>query len=226
MSAVTINIPAIVALFDENKAVGKHTNAIKTMLGEPFMLGVLLAHLQEQGEQPEVLIDSNNKVKPCVSGQSSGTRLDAWIRTNSTLYQVEVKFWSAHGVGSGAGFRRNGEEWGKYRSRLWKTFWDEDRGIFREKSLQKVMTRMTPDPQDLGNLELKPLACLWSPVHDKGGAEPFFKVRPQKCDFEELWVFSVSTYLRQKSKESDTITLDLPDYADRVQLLNLIAPIA
>lgn len=226
MSLVTINIPAIIALFDEDKDVSKHTNAIKTMLGEPFMLGILLTYLQEKCIESEILVDKNNRIKPCVSGLSKGVRLDAWVRNHLTLFQVEVKFWSAHGVGSGAIFQKDHEEWEDYTHRLWNSFWNDDRGNFKEKSLQKVLCRMTPAAEDIGEREIKPLACLWSPIYDQRDKKPFFKVIPKEGDFDELWVFSVSTYLRMKANENHSLTINLPDYADRMQLLNLIAPIA
>lgn len=215
MSNVTLQIEELLHLFDEDRTATRHTNAIKTMLGEPFLLGLLVMYLQEQGEAPEILLDKDGQPVPCVTGHAKGHRLDAWLRTRTALYQVEVKFWSAHGVGSGGSFRKPTESWPQYGERLWASFWSESERNFKEKSLKKVLIPMTPDPKDQRGLPLKPLACLWSPVQPHGETGPFFSMATQGT-FESLQVFSASVYLRSKLSSAKTLTMTLPDYVQRM----------
>lgn len=215
-----INVRAVLSFFDEDRTVSKHSNAIKTMTGEEFMFALLIEYFSRSNFEAELVTHI------CTTGKSKGPRLDGWVKvkkagTNDahTFYQVEVKSWSAHGVGSGSRFvgpSSTTDDLAAYKREVWATYWSN--GRFIEDGLNKVLTPMKcPDPIAV----VKPLACLWSPVHPTGDATPFFFVRPEpRASFPEVFVFSASSFLRGIEANEPTLKLRLPQLAARMGRLD------
>lgn len=218
MSKLVLNVSSVLSFFDEDSSASRHSNAIKTMLGEEFMFALLIEYFQQSGGFAEVF---NRK---CTTGKRSGPRLDGWVKATKgdesepTYYQVEVKLWSAHGIGSGARVLRPGDDLAAYRQQLWKTYWRN--GRFIEQSLNKVLTPMAPPVE---NAKVRPLACLWSPVHPEGFEESFFDLDlDPSASFPKIFIFSASSFLRQMRDKEMPLELDLPELVERILCLSNI----
>lgn len=222
-STVRFNIDALLDLFDRDMEAKPYTSAIKAMLGEEMPFALLEHYFRES----QRLTVKRLPGRPSAGGPT-GHRLDGWITTqhggaNAICYQVEVKFWSIHGVGAGALAQAHGQSESDYRRALWITYWNH--GRFRGKSLDKVLEEMQP-PEGRTSDRPLPLACLWSPAHPEGLADPFFEVKGVRqtpaTPFESVWVFSASSYLRSlKAGDSphSFIELHLPELQRRQELL-------
>lgn len=222
-STVRFNIDALLDLFDRDMEAKPYTSAIKAMLGEEMPFALLEHYFRES----QRLTVNRLPGKPSAGGPA-GHRLDGWITTqqgdaNAVCYQVEVKFWSIHGVQSGALAQRPDQSESDYRRELWLTYWRNEK--FREISLDKVREEMQPPEGWIGERPL-PLACLWSPVHPTGLADPFFKVegkgQTSEAPPQSVWVFSASSYLRELQAREPSrrcIELDLPELQRRQELL-------
>jgi hypothetical protein len=216
MSNLIVNVNHVLSFFDEDRSVSRHSNAIKTVAGEEFMFALLIEYFRQSDIASEV-ID-----RKCTTGKPRGPRLDGWVKAQGKTepepiyYQVEVKLWSAHGVGSGAHFLKPSDDLATYRRKLWNTYWSK--GRFTEAGLNKVLTPMAcPIP----NAKVKPLACLWSPVHPDGFEAPFFEQRLEPPEpFPMVSVFSASSFLRSIKDKTPTLALHLPEVKERMQWLN------
>jgi len=165
-----------------------HATAIVAVAGEELGTGLLVHYLASKGVQASVLSDR------CTPGTTKGSRLDAWVDAGPTLYQVEVKNWSAHAYGRKRQLPVDAppEVTAKYRRDRWNEVWDGNR--FRNQSMGKVLLRMRP-PRQGGRVE--PLIVFWWALHPDGAAEPLFRMPVQRAAFPLVNVFSMSNYLRQ-----------------------------
>src|SRR5687767_14506054 len=95
---ITVNVESLLSFYDENREVGRHSNAIKTLAGEELGFALLIEYFNRIGVSAKLLN------RTCNTGNAKGSRLDGWIEAKSVslptiYYQVEVKSWSIHGVG-------------------------------------------------------------------------------------------------------------------------------
>ena len=220
MDKLRIDVNSILEFFDENRTVSKHSNAIKTVAGEEFMFALLFEYFRRANIEAELICRS------CTTGRQRGPRLDGWVKAQGkneaepTYYQVEVKLWSAHGVGGGARFFNPNDDLAEFKKRLWETYWDQENERFSDPVLNKVLTPMAC-PIAEGKIE--PLACLWSPVHPEGKVEPYFhRSLTPSTPFNRVWVFSASSFLRQIRDHEPTLEMQLPEVAERIRWLNQI----
>jgi len=217
MTTLSVNLREVLSFFDEDRSVTKHSNAIKTLAGEEFMFELLLNYFRRSGATADLVS------RKCTTGKSRGRRLDGWVKTEkfgqTTYYQVEVKSWSAHGVGGGSRFvspNANAAELAKYRREVWALYWAN--GRFIEDGLNKVLTPMKCPTE---GFTVRPLACLWAPVHPKGQEDPFFTVAlDPPTPFSKVDVFSASSFLRGVAASESELKLVLPDVAERMMWLN------
>lgn len=216
MHSVTVDVNRVLSFFDEDRTVSRHSNAIKTVAGEEFMFALLIKYFGRSGITAELFSTT------CTTGKPRGPRLDGWItaqgkgQAKPIFYQVEVKSWSAHGVGCGARFLRPSDDLATYKREVWKTYWSN--GRFTEEGLQKVLT---PMKCPVAGADVKPLACLWSAVHPEGLEEPFFNVEPNPPKpFQSVSVFSASSFLRSIREKEPSLILQLPEVKERMKWLN------
>jgi hypothetical protein len=142
----------------------------------------------------------------------------------------------------------------KRQIEIWKKYWDGQ--IFRQEDINKVLLKMQPPTANgkvIADAKVLPLVCLWEAVHPGDNAmegrpinttvplAEFFSVKPgeYKCskllktgdsltsaEFEELFVFSMSTYLRKLlANKIDLLELELPLVGERRDCLNKFFPI-
>ena len=100
--------------------------------------------------------------------------------------------------------------------------------LLRDPGAAKVLKKMkVPADPDLKRACVKPLLICWTPMAPENEPDSFlFQVatrpNPPDCDFSELWVFSISSYLR--SLEQATIALKMPIAAAKLRTLDRLLP--
>jgi len=209
-----VDVRELITFYDEDIEARPHANAIKTLAGEELGLAILMEYFRRKGDQVQLLDEL------CTTGKRRGVRLDGWLRVRNERetvdYQVEVKNWSFHSLGGRQlPLACTAEELGEFKRRTWNDYWMD--GRFREPELDKVLTAMRPAP---GADRREPLACLWVALHPEGRDEAFFPYPVVGCDFERVWIFSVSGFLR--SLRETTLDIDLPIASRRLHRLQRI----
>lgn len=194
-------------------------SALNMMLGEELALA-LIKDFFSRSKSPCNVLDS-----PCTQGTPKGNRLDAWIRVKSTEgehhYQREIKNWSAHSVGGKEAPSNTSEsELETFRIGRWANVFSITDKTLKEASARKVLTRMRPED---GSWKVRPLIIFWDTMHPDGKKESFFKVDVHDPNFDQLWVFSMSTYVRSLQKNNvNHIDVEMPDTLRRLSLISSI----
>jgi len=237
---LTLNVKDVLSFFDHLSPASKgHVSAIVGVIGEDLGISLLRHCLQELGIGTRVVTERGVPKTP-TNGTGRGHRLDRWLLADPsgdqprTLYQVEVKNWSATAIG-GKELRVDASESviRNYRKERWLSHWDADEGGFRDEIVGKVLGRMKLPIQmddESGQLtlilppfqqtEVEPLVCFWWATHFSGEDESLFRfplVNPVN-EFPGFWVFSMSNYLR--SLKVPEITLEMPSGSTRIDWLN------
>jgi len=162
---VSINRRALLRFFDEvpEDSCG-HATAVVAIAGEELGLALLLDYFSKTATPAKKLEGS------CSQGRKRGHRLDAWVERGSTLYQVEVKNWSAHSIG-GTPLRADAspQELSNFRMARWNEVWVN--GTLDDASATKVLERMR-SPRRGANVE--PLIVFWVAMLKEGKPYPFF----------------------------------------------------
>jgi hypothetical protein len=211
-STLWINTLELLQFYDDpnDAEQGMNAAAVNAVAGEELGLALLIDYLRS------VEVDASIMPGPCSTGKRSGYRLDGWISTPETIFQVEVKNWSAHSLGG----RRlpvdaGPEQSSRHRITVWQDYWTGK--TFRDESAAKVLEPMLA-PQ--GDKRIAPLIVFWDPMHPRGLPEPLFHVPLVDAAFPEVTVFSMSTYLR--SLKCANLQLPLPKTLARLKILNRI----
>lgn len=237
---VQVDVQQVLSFFDEKPPYSKgHATAIVSVLGEDLAAASLRDCLLANGASRVKI--RNDTVG---TGNRSGPRLDRWIEADlrggrRVLFQTEIKSWSAHAIkGRTLAIDASAADTKQYQETYWKRQWDSRRRTFKSSNVAKVLVHMEPR-FDQDDREQLPLVIYWSPVapgrsrykqdQSRGGhlfsiSEPTcdfpFDVPgswPEACGFKEVWVFSVSGYLR--SLGSATIELPMSNAAERFAIL-------
>ena len=237
---LNINVKDTLRFFDEKPVwAGKNVTAIVGMIGEDLNAACFRHYMESKGAKVTVLQDTVG------TGGSKGPRLDRWIIVDwdwpdgrsRTVFQTEIKNWSAFAIGGEKlSVQASRKEVAKYKKGRWESKWDPKHGTLRTKDIAKVLVPMKPPSyleQERENL--RPLLIFWEAVGPsrpannhlfcKPGPTYNFPFTPPStwpelgpCEFPELWVFSVSSYLR--SLPDATIELQMPNAADRLGILD------
>lgn len=227
---IGVNIRELLEFFDANELARPHASAIKNLIGEELAFAVLAQYFEKKGRAEKLPLR-------CTTGGRPGYWLDGWLRVSpgrgpATYYQVEVKSWSFHGIGSQSRRLRidcTPDDLQQHKQLVWASYWDDGRNLFTEDKLNKVLLKMDTPPGP----RVRPLLCLWEAVHPCGKPDEFFSVpvgeyRPTKNGvelprggFKEVHVFSVSSYLRnQLAGGKDVLCLELPAIGARLGWLD------
>ena len=216
-----INIRETLLFFDEAPADSrKHATAMVAVFGEDLGASLLCRHMEERGDSARVITHGGTPLQP-TNGTGSGDRLDRWLLVENaggrTLYQVEVKNWSAHAIGGRVlPIQADQRLLREYRLERWQREWDADRDTFRHPAVAKVFARMKP-PKHMDAEEVQPLVCYWWSIHPSGADQPLFwhPLRREVNGFTGAWVFSMSSYLR--SLKTPEIVLEMPSASHRIR---------
>ena len=160
----------------------------------------------------------------CTQGTQRGHRLDKWIvvKSQSVIYQVEIKNWSAHSIGGASVLHNADEEYmRKFRVKRWHHKFNVDLQVPSQKSTLKVLTKMKI-PTAYKNIKREALLCFWEPLHPLGDSEALFEVDVVSEAFKKLSVFSMSNYVSELLKTNDSIEVEMADTDARIQWLNKI----
>ena len=226
---LTADINGILNFFDDKPdwAVG-HATGIVGVVGEDLNTACLQHYLKSLGGQAVVLRNPDTgRPWPVTTGHTRGPRLDRWIEVewsdrSTTVFQCETKNWSAHGFG---GIRlplsASPEEVNVHRQARWDSLWDSGSRLLKHSRTVKVLVPMKP-PEHVDPESVRPLLIFWEALGSGGAPDDhLFRVDVADPEFLELWVFSVSNYLRSLlSEEVESIKLEMPEAALRLRSLD------
>ena len=228
---IVVDIQETLSFFDEvPKWAEKQATSIVAVIGEDLAAGCFRKHLESEGATVCVrYIKDGDCIYPesVTTGRRRGPRLDRWIVVDRpdggrTVFQTEIKNSSAQAFG-GETIALNAppEDFRDYTTRMWQNAWDPDTQSLRDPGAAKVLKRMRI-PNDLSEECVKPLLICWIPITPENEPDSFlFQIatRPgPDCDFSELWVFSISSYLRSLGQAK--IALKMPVAAARLRILD------
>ena len=221
----------LLKFFDEKPPSTKtHATSIVAVAGEDLNAACFQHYLKSIGATAEIRRD------PVTTGNRRGHWLDRWIAVcwsdqSNTVFQTEIKNWSAHAIGGetlSASAKPN--EVTNYKEKRWNLRWNAQKHILKWPALAKVLAQMNP-PVDVDQEIVRPLIIFWEAIGPRDKAnDHLFSIRAPNDDwaalltheikryaFPELWVFSVSSYLR--SLREANIPLELPNVATRLGFL-------
>ena len=238
-SLVKIGVKDLLCFFDEKPDGSEgHATGIVGIVGEDLNAACFQHYLKSKCAHACVL------PYRVTTGNRKGPRLDRWIKVDwsegeKTVFQTEIKNWSAHAIGGKRlSVSASPEEVSEYKHTRWEGHWVVQRHTLREPYTAKVLVRMKP-PDGVDEKIIRPLLIFWEALGPRDQADShLFRINTPTCDFpfelpntwpnprefpglwifSELWVFSVSSYLR--SIPDTSIELDMPDAAARLQILN------
>ena len=227
------NIEGLLNFFDEKPdwAVG-HATGMVGIVGEDLNTACFQRCLGSKGGSATVLRHPDAwKPLPVTTGYRKGPRLDRWIRVEwsdrpATAFQTEIKSWSAHGFGGvSLPLSATPEDVRNHRQGRWDSLWDSGNRRLKHPQTLKVLVPMKP-PEGVDQETVRPLLIFWEALGPgEAPDDHLFKVDVADAEFEELWVFSVSGYLRSLLSEGITnVELEMPDAALRSRSLNRLFP--
>lgn len=205
------------------EASNTHASAINAVLGEDLAIALMRHFFMAQSAEVEVLKN------PCTTGKQRGNRLDKWIavksnESSSTLYQVEIKNWSAHSIG-GTKVKREASqtEMTEYRRDRWCRQFKTSAGTHMpsQKETLKVLTKMLVPNSHLDHKH-EALLCFWEALHPRGEDDPFFQVEVESEHFKRLWVFSLSNYTSRLLTQTTSLEVEMLETDARMDWLNRI----
>ncbi len=218
---IVVDVRETIKFFDEIPDYSvKQATSVVSVTGEDLAAGCFQRHLEKK-EGATVCIRSES----VTTGKQKGPRLDRWIVVDwpdgsQVTFQTEIKNWSAHAIGGEIlPLNISAVELRDYKKKMWEELWDSDDQSINGYDHGKVLTRMNP-PDDLADSRILPLLILWTPIAPESEPDScLFKVSPNPSyGFSELWVFSISSYLR--SIRESKICLRMPIAAQRLRILN------
>ena len=235
---IVVDVQETLSFFDEvPKWAEKQATSIVAVIGEDLAAGCFQKHLESEGATVCVRYIEDGECiypEPVNTGSLRGPRLDRWIVVDCpvdgrTVFQTEIKNSSAQAFGGETiALDAPTEDFRDYTDRMWQQAWNPDIQSLRDPGAAKVLTEMRV-PDDLSGECVKPLLICWIPMAPENKPDSFlFQVatRPSPdCDFSELLVFSISSYLRYlRSLGQAKIALKMPIAAARLRTLNRLLP--
>lgn len=224
-----IDIKKCLEFFDD-PLIGGHATAIVGMIGEELNASAFKHYMESIGTRAEILHDQNGEPLRVTQGTKKGKRLDRWIEIEGkdikTLYQCEIKNWSATAIG-GKHLEIDADT--NTIRNIANYYWSHQvRTEFLSKKypggVTKVFVKMKL-PNEF--LRAQPLLVYWMPISNSDSIEPFFEVPVSsfrnlaiKTEFETLYIFSVSLYFRKLLKDNRKfVDFDMPESQHRAKIL-------
>jgi hypothetical protein len=197
-----------------------HASAINAVLGEDLAVTLLTHYLKGVGLEVVALDEV------CTQGTQRGYRLDKWIAvksaTQSVIYQVEIKNWSAHSIGGKSVMVGADEDYMReFRRKRWVYQFNEEERIPSQPETLKVLTKMRV-PSEYINYKHEAMLCFWEPLHPNGELEAFFEVDVVSDAFKKIKIFSMSNYVSELLKTTDKIVVGMNDADERIEWLQKI----
>jgi hypothetical protein len=215
-SRVRLPIKSLLEFYDIRADKNKgHITAITAVIGEDLGAGLLLDYYLRQGLKAKVF----NRNKGVTQGTNIGKRLDRWIVVTrgkrETYYQVEIKNWGAYAIGGrDIAIDVSQTKLREHKMERWSKEWDGK--TFIKEQVRKVLT---PMKLKIEGAQVEPLICFWDAMHPTGAAIPLFPVHLHSGSFARVWVFSMSSYLRNLLKSGEQfVEIDAPAIKARLEL--------
>ena len=248
-SSVLINVNEILSFFDEIPDwADRHSAGVVGMIFEDLAAAILEHCLHRNGVEHVAI-----RTEPVTTGRKKGPRLDRWIEADldggqKVLFQTEIKSVSAHSTGhKRIMLNASQEEMSDHEQENWDGQWNSEKNTLRDQPMAKVLVPMKT-PATTEKRHTLPLLIYWQPIrpkdrtqrHDQVEGGHLFKVtgvtynfgfqKPQSWEtnpkFIELWVFSISSYLRSiRSKCPNQLKLPMPIASNKMQALQRVAQI-
>ena len=242
-SSLLINVNEILSFFDEKPDwADRHSAAVVSMIFEDLAAATLEHCLLRNGATTV-----NVRSEPVTTGQKKGPRLDRWIEADlangqQVIFQTEMKSLSAQSLGHETiALDASEAELRQHEQGNWDRQWDPVRNTLIHQRVAKVLIPMK-HPAGTEHRTPLPLLVCWNPLGpsspsqrlDQVAGGHLFKVtdvtyqftfpKPHSWKinpkFSELWVFSVSGYLRSiRSEISGLLELKMPDAAKKMRAL-------
>lgn len=230
---LTVDRLALLKFFDE-KHEGEKGDAtgLVMMAGEDLNAACFEHYAKSKGATVEMLPG------PVGVGGPIGPKLDRWIKVDwpngdKILYQTEIKNWSAFAIG-GKTLRADAtpQEIADHKQSAWKGRYNSKTRSLTQNETAKVLVPMRR-PANLDEWKTRPLLIFWEPLGHKKAGHHLFSVKARRSESQypnfsefsgltELWVFSVSSYLRSLKKSQ--ICLPMPNAARRLRTMNRMFP--
>ena len=242
-SSVLINVNEILSFFDEKPDwADKHSAGVVGMIFEDLAAATLEHYLHRNGVEHVAI-----RTEPVTTGQKKGPWLDRWIEADlaggqKVLFQTEIKSVSAHSTGhKRIMLNASVEDMREHEQENWDGQWNSETNTLRHQPMAKVLVPMKR-PAGTEDRRLLPLLIYWQPIspkdhslsQDQVEGEHLFKVtdvtyqfafrKPRSWiinpKFTELWVFSISSYLRSIRNEiSGQLEFPMPNATKKMQAL-------
>ena len=103
---------------------------------------------------------------------------------------------------------------------MWRDMWNNEKNKPAWGGVAKVLSRMKIPGNIDPELKLQPLLIYWIPIHPEGSEDCFFSVKVSSEDFNELYVFCISTYLRSILPLTKLIECEMPIVEKRFKWIN------
>ena len=226
---LTVDIKGLLDFFDDKPGWGVgHATGIIAIVGEDLNTACFQHYMEGRGGRAKVLRNpKTGRHFPVNTGHTKGPRLDRWIQVtwsnrSTTVFQAEIKSWSSHGFG---GIRlplsTSPEKVNLHRQSRWDSLWDSKTGHLKHPRIVKVLVPMN-SPAGVDPKSVRPLLIFWEALGPgEAPDDHLFRVDVADAEFPELWVFSVSNYLRSLLSEGViSMELEMPDAALRLRSMN------
>lgn len=240
-NTIIVDRKEIIRFFDEKPPWAiKHATAVVAVMGEDLAAAAFQHCLLNNGASKVTV-----RTETVGPGGRKGPRLDRWIEVDwdteaqMILFQTEIKNLSAHSTGSKPlKLHANKQEVNEYKHERWANQWDACEKALTWDGAAKVLVPMKP-PKGTEARCVLPLLIYWTPIAPGPGHEHqdrvdgghLFTIPNPKVGFKferspnsvpmrtfpDLWVFSVSSYLR--SLDDDDVALEMPTAAARLHAL-------
>ena len=225
---ITVDVKKIIQFFDvKDDSLKTHVQSVIAVCSEDLAAACFKKYLEEDEKKLGATVCIRWDDDP-PKEEGGRKKLDRWIvvdRPNCgrQVFQTEIKHWSAHSVG-GECIQPNAsvEDLREHKHGRWKIQWDTGEQSLKYDGAAKVLMPTEPPPKDLQKFCKLPLIIYWAPmVPECKPDKPLFSVCTNpKCFFKELWVFSVSSYLRCIVDKEPKICLKMPNAAKRRRILD------
>ena len=226
---LSADIEGLLNFFDEKPdwSVG-HATGLVGIVGEDLNTACLQHYVKSKGGGAKILRrPDTGRPLPVNTGRKKGPWLDRWISVEwpgrpRVVFQTEIKSWSAHAFGGRPlPLSLSPQEAMDWKRRQWDSRWDSGQKRLKHPQTLKVLVQMKP-PEGVNQKDVRPLLIFWEPLESRDEpSDHLFRADVDNEVFQELWVFSVSSYLRSLRSEGITsIKLEMPDAALRLRQLN------
>ena len=246
-SSLLINVKEMLSFFDEKPDwADRHSAAVVAVLFEDLAAATLEHCLRRNGAAAV-----NVRSEPVTTGQKKGPRLDRWIEADladgtNAIFQTEMKSLSAQSLGhEPIRLDATDAELQQHKQDNWNRQWDQDRNTLIHQRVAKVLIPMKR-PACTEHRALLPLLICWHPIgpcdpaqrSDQVDGGHLFKVgevgyqftfrKPHSWKinpkFTDLWVFSVSSYLRSVRNDlTGPLELTMPNASQKTRALLRVA---